>query len=39
MLKTEIDEHLGYEKHASDSSHNPNNRNGKMQKTIKSKYG
>lgn len=39
MLKAEMDEHLGYEKYASDSSHYPNSRNGKTAKTIKSKYG
>ena len=39
LLQAEMEEHLGYEKHASDSSQFPNNRNGKTRKTIKSKYG
>ncbi|MEI6748704.1 MAG: IS256 family transposase [Bacteroidota bacterium] len=39
LLQAEMEEHLGYEKHAADSSQFPNNRNGKTRKTIKSKYG
>jgi len=39
LLQAEMEEHLGYEKHASDSSQFSNNRNGKTRKTIKSKYG
>jgi len=39
LLQAEMDEHLGYEKHASNSSEFTNSRNGKTRKTIKSKYG
>lgn len=39
LLQAEMEEHLGYEKHASNSNQFPNNRNGKARKTIKSKYG
>lgn len=39
LLQAEMDEHLGYEKHASNSSHYVNSRNGKVQKQVKSKYG
>jgi putative transposase len=39
LLQAEMDEHLGYEKHASNSSHFVNSRNGKVRKQVKSKYG
>jgi ligand-binding SRPBCC domain-containing protein len=39
LLQAEMDEHLGYEKHASNSSHFENSRNGKIRKQVKSKYG
>lgn len=39
LLQAEMDDHLGYEKHASESSQFTNNRNGLTKKTIKSKYG
>lgn len=39
LLQAEMDEHLGYEKHASNSSHFENSRNGKVRKHVKSKYG
>lgn len=39
MLKAELDEHLGYEKHSPESNQFPNSRNGKSRKTIKSKLG
>ena len=39
LLQAEMDEHLGYEKHASNSSHFENSRNGKVRKQVKSKYG
>ena len=39
MLTAEMDVHLGYEKHASNSNTFPNSRNGKGRKTIKSKFG
>jgi len=39
LLQAEMDEHLGYEKHASNSSHFTNSRNGKIRKQVKSKYG
>ncbi len=39
LLQAEMDEHLGYEKHASNSSHFANSRNGKVRKQVKSKYG
>ena len=39
LLQAEMEEHLGYEKHASNSNQFPNNRNGKARKIIKSKYG
>ena len=39
MLKLEMDEHLGYEKHAPESVQFENSRNGKSRKTIKSKSG
>ena len=37
MLEGEIDAHLDYEKHQ--QSDNPNYRNGKTNKTIKTEYG
>ena len=39
MLKAELDEHLGYEKHSSNSSEFSNSRNGTTRKTVKSKFG
>jgi putative transposase len=39
LLQAEMNEHLGYEKHASNSSHFTNSRNGKIRKQVKSKYG
>ena len=39
MLKAEMDEHLGYEKHAPESAEFPNSRNGKTTKKVKSKLG
>jgi putative transposase len=39
MLKAEMDNHLGYEKHAPESSEFSNNRNGKTTKKIRSKLG
>jgi putative transposase len=39
LLQAEMDEHLGQEKHASNSSHFVNSRNGKVRKQVKSKYG
>jgi transposase-like protein len=39
MLKAEMDEHLGYEKHAPESVEFSNSRNGKNTKTVKSKLG
>jgi putative transposase len=36
MLKAEMDNHLGYEKHASDASQFSNNRNGKTAKKVRS---
>jgi putative transposase len=39
LLQAEMDELLGYEKHASNSSHFANSRNGKVRKQFKSKYG
>jgi transposase-like protein len=39
MLTAEMDVHLGYENHASNSNEFPNSRNGKGRKTIKSKFG
>lgn len=37
MLEAEMDDHLGYEKY--ERSDEPNYRNGKKQKTVRSKYG
>jgi putative transposase len=39
MLKAEMDNHLGYEKHSPESSEFSNNRNGKTTKRIRSKLG
>lgn len=39
MLKAEMDEHLGYEKHAPESLQFSNSRNGKSHKRVKSKLG
>ena len=39
MLEAEMDQHLGYEKHAPEGRNGGNSRNGKTSKTLKSKYG
>lgn len=39
MLKAEMDEHLGYEKHAPESVQYSNSRNGHSRKKVKSKLG
>jgi transposase-like protein len=39
MLEGELDQHLGYEKHAPAGRNSGNSRNGKTLKTLKSKYG
>ena len=39
MLQAEMDEHLGYEKHAPESAQFPNSRNGKNTKKVKTKMG
>jgi putative transposase len=39
MLKAEMDNHLGYEKHAPEASEFSNNRNGKTNKRVRSKLG
>ena len=39
MLKAEMDEHLGYEKHAPESVQHSNSRNGHSRKKVKSKLG
>jgi putative transposase len=39
MLEAELDQHLGYEKHAPEGRNGGNSRNGKTSKTLKSKYG
>jgi len=39
MLKAEMDNHLGYEKHAPESSQFSNSRNGKSSKKVRSKLG
>lgn len=39
MLQAEMDEHLGYAKHASESVEYPNSRNGKTNKKVKTKLG
>ena len=39
MLEAEMDQHLGYEKHAPEGRNGGNSRNGKTSKKLKSKYG
>jgi putative transposase len=39
MLKAEMDNHLGYEKHAPEAAEYANNRNGKSRKKVRSKLG
>ena len=39
MLKAEMDNHLGYEKHAPEASEFSNSRNGKTSKKVRSKPG
>jgi len=39
MLESEMDEHLGYEKHSNEGDHSGNSRNGYEPKTIYSEYG
>jgi transposase-like protein len=39
MLEKEMDEHLGYTKHASEGHNTGNSRNGKTAKTVQSSYG
>ena len=39
MLKAEMDNHLGYEKHAPEAAEYANNRNGKNTKKVRSKLG
>jgi putative transposase len=39
MLEAELDQHLGYEKHAPEGRNSGNSRNGKISKKLKSKYG
>ena len=39
MLEGDLDQHLGYEKHAPAGRNSGNSRNGKTLKTLKSKYG
>jgi putative transposase len=39
MLEAEMDQHLGYERHAPEDRNGGNSRNGKTSKTLKSKYG
>ena len=39
MLEAEMDQHLGYEKHALEGRNGGNSRNGKTAKMLKSKYG
>jgi transposase-like protein len=39
LLKAEMDEHVGYEKHATESSQFSNSRNGKSKKTVKTRLG
>lgn len=38
-MNVEMDEHLGYEKHAPDGKNNGNSRNGYSQKTLKGNFG
>lgn len=39
MLEQEMDEHLGYEKHAVSGRNKENSRNGNTSKTVQSSYG
>jgi putative transposase len=39
VFEAELDEHLGYQKHASEGDHSGNSRNGYSKKTVKTKYG
>ena len=39
MLESEMEEHLGYEKHSSEGNNSGNSRNGYNRKTIISDYG
>jgi len=39
MLKAEMDNHLGYEKHANEASQFSNSRSGKTTKKVRSKLG
>ena len=39
MLQAEMDNHVGYEKHAPDAYQYPNSRNGVSSKTLKTKLG
>ena len=39
VLNAELDEHLGYEKHAIEGNNSGNNRNGHYPKTLKSALG
>jgi len=38
-MNVEMDEHLGYEKHAIEGKNSGNNRNGYSQKTLKGDFG
>src|SRR5690606_8091349 len=38
-MDAEMDEHLGYEKHASEGKHSGNSRNGYTPKTLKGNFG
>ena len=39
MLEKEMDEHIGYEKHATSGNNSGNSRNGKNSKTVQTSYG
>jgi putative transposase len=39
MLEKEMDEHIGYEKHATGGNNSGNSRNGKNSKTVQTSYG
>src|SRR6187549_3769895 len=39
LLQAEMDEHLGYEKHAAEGIHSGNSRNGNTSKLVKTKNG
>jgi len=39
MLESEMDSHLGYEKHSSEGDHTGNSRNGYGKKTVKTEWG